>query len=68
MVLDYEIRNAINHEIQVYRSASGLFGFDDVINEMITFIPRKPLECLIIYLKVELCFFNFFILYVNFPL
>ena len=36
MVPDYETRNALNHNKQVYQGAFGLFGFDDTIRERTT--------------------------------
>jgi hypothetical protein len=44
MVPDVEIRSTINREIEMYRDGTGLFGFDDVVRERTTLMPRKSLE------------------------
>ena len=39
MVPDYETRNAINREIEVYQDGTGAFVFGDAIHDMTIFIP-----------------------------
>ena len=45
MITDYETRNAINHEIEVYRDGTGVFSFGDAIRDKTNFMPGKLLEC-----------------------
>ena len=43
MIPDYETRNALNHEIEVYREGTGVFGFADAIRDRTVFMPGKLL-------------------------
>lgn len=44
MVLDVDTRHTIKCEMEMYKDASGLFGFDDVVRERTILMPRKSLE------------------------
>ena len=43
MIPDYDTRNAINCEIEVYRDGTGVFGFADAIRDRTEFMPGKLL-------------------------
>ena len=43
MVPEYETRNAINRNIEVYRNGTGAFGFGDAIRDRTIFMPSKLL-------------------------
>ena len=44
MVPDAETRSIINHEIEIYRDGSGVFGFQNAIRERESLMPRKSCE------------------------
>ena len=43
MIPDYDTRNAVNHEIEVYRDGTGVFSFVDAICDRTEFMPGKIL-------------------------
>lgn len=66
MVPDQEARRTINCEMEMYRNANGLFGFDTVVQERKILTPSKPSE----FRMLILCFISklkyiFFISYLN---
>ena len=59
MIPDYDTRNAVNREIEVYRDGIGVFSFGDAICDRTEFMPGKLLTYYSIlsfhlYLKDEL--------------
>jgi hypothetical protein len=44
MVLDEEAHRTINRKMEMYKDASRLFGFVDVVQERSILMQRKPLE------------------------
>jgi hypothetical protein len=63
MVPDYETRNAINRELEVYQDGAGVFSFADAIRDRTSFMPGKLLKCLtfICKLKFEILNYDLFI-------
>ena len=43
MIPDYDTRNALNREIELYREGTGVFGFPDAIRDRTVFMPGKLL-------------------------
>ena len=44
MVPEVDVHRIINREMEMYREASKLIGFGDVVHERSVLIPHKPLE------------------------
>ena len=45
MIPDYDTRNAVNREIEVYQDGTGVFSFGDSIRDRTNFMLSKLLEC-----------------------